>query len=290
MKLLTGTSNIPLASSIAEYLKISLIFADVKRFADGEINVRIQDDIVGEDVYIIQSLAPLVNEYLMELFILSNVLREMGAREITAMIPYYAYARQDKDNQNLAFFFATLLKASGVDRIITLDLHNPDICKFFPVKMDALKATSLFAHDIQTRFEDELITIVSPDEGGSERARCLAEQLGTEYIILRKIRVNGDVCVFNKETNVKGKICLIVDDIVDSGATLMGAAEVLKRAGAREIHAYITHAVLSGNAVEKIKLAKIDSLTVSDSIKKDWGGARLLSTAELLSKAITCKL
>ncbi len=276
MKLIAGTSNFRLSESIAHYLALSLMSVDIQKFADGEICIRIQEDVADEDVYVLQSLFPNINDCLVELLILSNVLKKNGAKKITAVIPYYAYARQ----QDSASLVVSLLTASGVDRILTLDLHNSN------VGIDTLATTSLFATDIQTRFKDSVV-IVSPDAGGIERARCLAQKLNVDLVTLNKVR-EPNVRIHKIDADVKGKNCLIVDDIVDSGATLIGAAEALKEAGAKEIHVYVTHAVLSGNAVNHIKKSKIDSMTTTDSIRSSGALTDffILSVAEIIGQGI----
>jgi ribose-phosphate pyrophosphokinase len=289
MKVVAGTSHVALAESIARYLKVSLASVDIGRFADSEIYIKVQENVTGEDVYIVQSLAPFVHEYLIELCGLSYALKKKGAKKIIAVIPYYAYARQDKENQDFVFLVANLLKASGVDNILTLDFHNPGIKRFLPLSVDVSTVIPIFANDIQNRFENKSIAIVSPDVGGIDRARCLSEKLNADLVALSKVResIGEDVCILKIETDVKGKNCVIIDDIVDSGATLFRAAEALKKAGAREVHAYVTHAVLS-NGVDKLKQSKIDSLTTTNSIKQSdkINSFNILSIAETLANRI----
>lgn len=276
MKLISGTSNLVLAESISFYLEIPLTSVDIQKFPDGEISIRIQEDVVDEDVYVLQSLAPNANEGLIELLLLIHVLREKRVKSITTIIAYYAYARQKES----VSFVADILGASGVNRILTIDPHTLD------VGTDTLMTTSLFVADIQSRFKSESMIIVSPDAGGIERARCVAQKLTVDLVVLDKVR-ELNLCVHKIDADVKGKNCLIIDDIVDSGATLVGAAKALSEAGAREIHAYVTHALLSGNAVDQIKQSKIDSLTTTYSIRSDkLAGFRSLSVAETLGQAI----
>lgn len=271
MKLISGNSNRALAEAISSYLNVPLTQASVKRFADNEIFVEIMENVRGEDCFFIQSTSYPANDHLMELLIAIDALKRGSARRITAVIPYFGYARQDRKTGGRtpisAKLVADLITAAGADRVLTMDLHAGQIQGFFDIPVDNLTAAPVFAPHIQERFEGERLCIVSPDVGGVVRARHLAKRLGADLAIIDKRREKAGVSeVMHVIGEVDGKVCILVDDIVDSGGTLCNAAGALIEHGAKQVHSYVVHGVLSGNAVEKVEKSPMESLVITDSI------------------------
>lgn len=294
MKIVSCNSNRDLAESIAQHLDISLTPAMVKRFADQEISVEIQENIRGSDVFVVQSTSAPANDHLMELLLALDALRRASCRRVTAVIPYFGYARQDRKSGPRtpisAKLVANLITQAGAHRVLTMDLHAGQIQGFFDIPVDNLYAAPLFARDIKTRFPDRKLIVVSPDVGGVVRARALASRLGCDLAIIDKRRERaGQSEVMNVIGQVADRDCILIDDIVDSGGTLINAAQALRDQGATSVSVYVTHGVLSGAAVEKISHSVIDSLTITDSIKFDappQEKVRLLSVSELIAFAI----
>jgi ribose-phosphate pyrophosphokinase len=296
MKLVAGNSNRPLAEAIAAYLSTPLTKCVAKRFADLEIFVEVQENVRGRDVFVIQSTSYPVNDNLMELLIIIDALRRASARRITAVIPYFGYARQDRKviprTPISAKLVANLISRAGVDRVLTVDLHAMQIQGFFDIPTDNLFAAPVMVRDIRRRFDDSRITVVSPDVGGVVRARALASRIGAPLAIIDKRRERpGDSEVMNVIGEVSGRVCIAVDDIVDSGGTLCNAATALMEKGACEVHAYITHGVLSGGAVARVSASNLKSLVVTDSILPTEAvrvahNIELLSIAPLVGEAI----
>ena len=296
MKLVAGNSNRPLAEAIAAYLKVSVAKTQVKRFADMEIFVEVQENVRGQDVFVIQSTSFPANDNLMELLILIDALKRSSARRITAVIPYYGYARQDRKpgprTPISAKLVANLIERAGVARVLTLDLHAGQIQGFFDIPTDNLFAAPIIARDLQDRFPENQTVVVSPDVGGVVRARALAKRINAPIAICDKRRERpGESEVMNVIGDVKGMRCILIDDIVDSGGTLCNAAEALLKNGATEVHAYITHGVLSGGAVSRIKNSRLKSLVITDSIEpteavRATKNIRVLSIASLIGEAI----
>ncbi len=296
MKLVSGNSNRPLAEAISAYLKIPLTKGQVRRFADMEIFVELQENVRGQDVFVIQSTSFPANDNLMELLILIDALRRSSARRITAVIPYFGYARQDRKpgprTPISAKLVANLIERAGVDRVLTLDLHAGQIQGFFDIPTDNLFAAPVMTRDIQEHLGTENLVVVSPDVGGVVRARALAKRVDAPIAICDKRRERpGESEVMNVIGDVKGKRAILIDDIVDSGGTLCNAAEALLKQGATEVSAYITHGVLSGGAVNRIQNSRLKSLVVSDSILPTEAvraakNIRLLPIAALIGEAI----
>ncbi len=296
MKLVAGNSNHPLAEAIAGYLKVPLAKTQVKRFADMEIFVEVQENVRGQDVFIIQSTSFPANDNLMELLILIDALKRSSARRITAVVPYYGYARQDRKpgprTPISAKLVANLIERAGVDRVLTLDLHAGQIQGFFDIPTDNLFAAPIIARDIQERLPENQTVVVSPDVGGVVRARALAKRINAPIAICDKRRERpGESEVMNVIGEVEGMRCILIDDIVDSGGTLCNAAEALLKSGATEVHAYITHGVLSGGAVSRVKNSRLKSLVITDSIEpteavRATRNIRVLSIAALIGEAI----
>jgi ribose-phosphate pyrophosphokinase len=296
IKLVAGNSNHPLADSISSILKVPLARSVVRRFADMEVFVEIQENMRGEDVYVIQSTSFPANDNLMELLILVDALKRSMARRITAVMPYFGYARQDRRpgprTPISAKLVANLIERAGVDRVMTVDLHAGQIQGFFDIPTDNLFAAPVMTRDILERHDVSNLMVVSPDVGGVVRARALAKRINVPIAICDKRRERpGESEVMNVIGDVSGKCCLLVDDIVDSGGTLINAANALLRAGALEVVAYLTHGVLSGGAVSKISNSRIKSLTITDTIQpteavKAAANMRVLSLAPLLAEAI----
>jgi ribose-phosphate pyrophosphokinase len=289
MKLVAGNSNRPLAHAIAAYLKTPLTQCLVRRFADMEIFVEIQENVRGEDVFVIQPTSYPANDNLMELLILIDALRRASARRITAVIPYFGYARQDRKTLPRtpisAKLVANLITHAGVDRVLTVDLHAGQIQGFFDIPTDNLYAAPVMVRDIRKRFDGSDITVVSPDVGGVVRARGLASRIGAPLAIIDKRREQpGESEVMNVIGNVSGRTCILIDDIVDSGGTLCNAAEALVASGAVSVVAYITHGVFSGGSVARIMASKIEKLFVTDTIVPTEA-VRISSNIEVLSLA-----
>jgi ribose-phosphate pyrophosphokinase len=296
MKLVAGNSNPVLATSIGHYLGIPLAKAVVRRFADMEIFVEVQENVRGTDVFVIQSTSYPANDHLMELLIIIDALRRASARRITAVIPYYGYARQDRKvgprTPISAKLVANLITHAGADRVLTLDLHAGQIQGFFDIPTDNLFAAPVMTRDIRERFDLSKVIVVSPDVGGVVRARGLAKRINTPLAIVDKRRERpGKSEVANVIGEVSGGTCILVDDIVDSGGTLLNAADALLEKGAREVYAYITHGVLSGSAVARVAASNLKELVITDSIHAtkavtESNNIRVLSIAELIGEAI----
>jgi ribose-phosphate pyrophosphokinase len=296
MKLVTGNSNRALAQSIASYLELPLTDCTVKRFADKEIYVEIHENVRGEDVFVLQSTSFPANDNLMELLILTDALRRSSARRITAVLPYFGYARQDRRAAGRtpisAKLVANLIAGAGVNRVITLDLHAAQIQGFFDIPTDNLYSAPVMTRDIEEHYDTNSMMIVSPDVGGVARARAIAQRIGADLAIVDKRRPRAGVSeVMNIIGDVSGKSCLLIDDIVDSGGTLINAAEALLKAGAKEVSAYITHGVLSEGASERIGSSKLKELVITDSIEetqaqRDAQNIRRIPIAPLIGEAI----
>lgn len=296
MKLVAGNSNRPLAEAIAAYLNVPLAKAQVKRFADMEVFVEIQENVRGEDVFIIQSTSFPTNDHIMELLIITDALRRASARRITAVIPYFGYARQDRKpaarTPISAKLVANLIAHAGVDRVLTLDLHAGQIQGFFDIPTDNLFAAPTLARDIKEHLDGGNRMVVSPDVGGVVRARALAKRIDAQLAIVDKRRERpGESEVMNIIGDVDGRSCILVDDIVDSGGTLVNAADALLAKGAKEVYAYITHGVLSGGAVARIAGSRLKELVITDSIMpteavKVAHNIRVISIAPLMGEAI----
>lgn len=296
MKIVAGNSNRPLADEICAYLKAPMTKGQVKRFADMEIFVEIQENVRGQDVFVIQSTSFPANDNLMELLILIDALKRSSAGRITAVIPYYGYARQDRKpgprTPISAKLVANLLERAGTDRVLTLDLHAGQIQGFFDIPTDNLFAAPIFARDILEQNNADDVVIVSPDVGGVVRARAIAKRIQCPIAICDKRRERpGESEVMNVIGEVDGRRCILIDDIIDSGGTLVNAAEALLDNGATEVQAYITHGVLSGGAVSRIKNSRLTSLVITDSILpteavRATKNIRVLSIAPLIGEAI----
>ncbi len=296
MKILAGNSNPPLAQAISSYLQMPLTRADISRFADMEIWVEIHENVRGEDVFIIQSTSFPANDNLMELLICIDALKRASARRITAVIPYYGYARQDRKpgprTPISAKLVANLITEAGADRVLTLDLHAGQIQGFFDIPTDNLFAAPVFARDIEKTYSGRDFIFVSPDVGGVYRARALAKRLDADLAIIDKRRERAGISeVVNIIGEVKGRNCLIVDDMVDSAGTLCNAANALRDAGAASVVAYASHGVLSNGAVDRIRKSALEMLVTTDSIAPHSTGeqdrVRRISVAPLLSEAMT---
>jgi ribose-phosphate pyrophosphokinase len=271
MKLVAGNSNAPLAEAIAAYLDEPLCAASVRRFSDEEIFVEIQENVRGEDVFVIQSTSYPANDNLMELLICIDALRRASARRITAVLPYFGYARQDRKpgprTPISAKLVANLITTAGASRVLTMDLHAGQIQGFFDIPTDNLYAAPVMVRDMKEKFKGEDLIMISPDVGGVVRARALAKRLDVPLAIVDKRRERaGESEVMNIIGDVTGKHCIMVDDIVDSAGTLCNAAAALIQSGAHKVSAYVTHGVLSGGAVARVGASKLDSLVITDSI------------------------
>ena len=296
MKILSGTSNNKLSKDISKKLKSKLVNTNIKRFADGEIYIEINENIRGNSVFVIQSTSTPANDNLMELLLCLDALKRSSAKSITAVIPYFGYARQDRKvaprTSISAKVVSNLISMAGANRVVTVDLHAGQIQGFFDIPVDNLFTTPLFARFIKKSFKNKKLICVSPDVGGVQRTRGLATKLKTDLAIIDKRRPKpGKSQVMNLIGDVRGKTCLIVDDIIDSGGTIVNAAEVLKRKGATEIYVFITHGVLSGNASRKIKDSKIKKLFITDTIDnskkiKNNNKIEVLSISSLMAEAI----
>ncbi len=272
MKIIACNSNKPLAEGISQVLDCPLTKATIKRFSDNEVFVEIQENIRGEDLFVIQSTSKPANDHLMELLVAIDALKRGSAKRITAVIPYYGYARQDRKSGPRtpisAKLVADILTTAGADRVLTLDLHAGQIQGFFNIPVDNLFATPLFARDIKEHFSNDDTLVVSPDVGGVVRARSLASKIDSGLAIIDKRRDKpGSSEVMNIIGDVHGRKCILVDDIVDSAGTLCNAAEALVNAGAASVSAYVTHGVFSGPAVERITASSIEHMVVTDSIQ-----------------------
>ena len=296
MKIMAGNSNLPLARAIAGYLDLELTDASVRRFADEEIFIEIHENVRGEDLFILQSTSYPANDNLMELLILIDALKRASAKRITAVVPYYGYARQDRKpgprTPISAKLVANLITEAGANRVLSVDLHAGQIQGFFDIPTDNLYGAPVMVRDIQERYTNGNVMIVSPDVGGVARARATAQRIGADLAIVDKRRPRAGVSeVMNIIGDVSGHKCILIDDIVDSGGTLVNAAEALLKHGAVEVMAYITHGVLSGGAVSRIQNSKLKSLVITDSIQPTAAvlaakNIRVLSIAPLIGEAI----
>ena len=296
MKILSGTSNPRLSKEISKKLKSKLINTNIKRFADGEIYIEINENIRGNSVFVIQSTSNPANDNIMELLLCIDALRRSSAKNITAVIPYFGYARQDRKvaprTSISAKVVSNLITNAGANRIVTVDLHAGQIQGFFDIPVDNLFTTPMFARYIKKKFKSKNLVCVSPDVGGVQRTRGLATKIKADLAIIDKRRpAPGKSQVMNIIGEVKGKNCIIVDDIIDSGGTIVNAVEALKKAGAIDVYVFITHAVLSGEAAEKIKKSKIKKLIITDTIDnsfkiKNNSKIEVISIAPLMAEAI----
>ena len=296
MRILTGNSNRPLAEAISAYLNLPLTKASVRRFSDMEVFVEVHENMRGEDVFVIQSTCYPANDNLMELLVTLDALNRASARRVTAVVPYYGYARQDRKSGPRtpisAKLVANLVTSAGADRVLTMDLHAGQIQGFFDIPTDNLFAAPVFTHDIHERYGDESLVIVSPDVGGVVRARAVAKRLDADLAIIDKRRERaGQSEVMNIIGEVQGRNCILVDDIVDSAGTLCNAAKALKDAGALSVAAYVSHGVLSGGAVARVAASPLEELVITDSIPATEAvrvaqNIRQLSIAPLLGTAM----
>jgi ribose-phosphate pyrophosphokinase len=296
VKIVAGNSNRPLAEAIAAHLEVPPTRCSVRRFADMEIFVEIQENVRGEDVFAVQSTSFPANDHLMELLIMIDALRRASARRITAVIPYFGYARQDRKTGSRtpisAKLVANLITRAGVDRVLTIDLHSGQIQGFFDIPTDNLFGAPVIVRDIKERLGSGDKVVVSPDVGGVVRARAIAKRIDAPLAIVDKRRERaGESEVMNIIGDVAGRSCILVDDIVDSGGTLCNAADALLAQGAKDVYAYITHGVLSGGAVSRIATSKLKELVITDSIQpneavKAARNIRVISIAGLLGEAI----
>jgi ribose-phosphate pyrophosphokinase len=298
MKILACNSNRPLADAICAYLNLPVTRASVRRFSDMEVFVEILENVRGEDVFVIQSTSYPANDHMMELLVCLDALKRGSARRITAAIPYYGYARQDRKSGPRtpisAKLVANLITVAGAHRVVTLDLHAGQIQGFFDIPTDNLFAAPVFVKDIQQNYKERGhdLVIVSPDVGGVVRARAIAKRLEADLAIIDKRRERAGVSeVMNIIGDVDGRTCILVDDIVDSAGTLCNAAEALKKAGAKSVSAYVTHGVLSGGAVARVTSSPLQSLVITDSIQATEAvrvgqNIRQISIAPLMAEAI----
>ena len=296
MKLLTGNSNKNLSKKISKYLKTRLVNSSIKKFSDGEIYIEINENIRGNSIFIIQSVSSPANDNLMELLLCIDALKRSSAKNITAVIPYFGYARQDRKvvprTSISAKMVSNLITKAGADRVVTLDLHSGQIQGFFDIPVDNLFATPIFARHIKKKIKSNNLICIAPDVGGTARARALGKLLNVGLAIVDKRRPSpGKSEVMNVIGNVNNKTCIIVDDIIDSGGTIVNAAKVLKEKGAKDVHVYVSHGVLSGGAVDKIKKSKVKNLVVTDTIDnldkvKKVKNIEILSISQLVGEAI----
>jgi ribose-phosphate pyrophosphokinase len=297
MKIMAGNSNLPLARAIAAYLEMSLTDASVRRFADEEIFVEIHENVRGEDVFLVQSTSFPANDNLMELLICIDALKRASAKRITAVVPYFGYARQDRKpgprTPISAKLVANLITQAGANRVLSVDLHAGQIQGFFDIPTDNLYAAPVMAADIQARYGGNDLMVVSPDVGGVVRARALAKRLDNAplAIVDKRRERPGESEVMNIIGDVKGRCCILIDDIIDSGGTLCNAAQALLDAGAKSVAAYITHGVLSGGAVARVNKSALKELVISDTIlptdaTKEAGNIRIMTVAPLIGEAV----
>ena len=303
-KLISGNSNLTLAKSVARRMSlhrgvnVGLVDARVERFNDGEIFVEVYENVRDEDMFIIQPTSRPANDALMELLIIADALKRSSASRITAVIPYFGYARQDRRSKArtpiTAKLVANMLEEAGIERILTLDLHATQIQGFFDIPVDNLYASPVFALDVKHNFKDQIenVTVVSPDVGGVARARDLAQRISAPLSIVDKRREKpGEIAEMTVIGDIEGRSCLIVDDIVDTAGTLCKAADVLLENGAKEVHSYITHGVLSGPAVERIAKSSMKNLVITDTIEatdavRNAANIRIVPTAPIFAQAI----
>jgi ribose-phosphate pyrophosphokinase len=296
MKVLACNSNPPLAEAICAYLDLSLTQASIRRFSDLEVFVEIQENVRGEDVFVVQSTSYPANDNLMELLVTLDALRRGSARRITAVVPYFGYARQDRKSGPRtpisAKLVANLITVAGADRVLTMDLHAGQIQGFFDIPVDNLYGAPVFTKDIQDRFDGDALMIVSPDVGGVIRARAIAKRLNADLAVIDKRREQAGVSeVMNIIGDVAERRCILVDDIVDSAGTLCNAAVALMEAGATAVSAYVTHGVLSGGAVARVTASPMETLVTTDSIMateavRVANNIEQLSIAPLMAEAI----
>ncbi len=296
MKIISGNSNLPLAQAMAEHLGIELMQANIHRFPDSEIRIDVKENVRGEDVFLVQSTSNPSNDHIMELLIMLDAIKRASARRVTVVIPYYGYARQDRKpgprTPISAKLVANLITSAGADRVLTLDLHAGQIQGFFDIPLDHLYAAPVIVNDIRDNYDTSNLMVVSPDAGGVARARALAKRIDADLAIIDKRRERASVSeVMNVIGNVKGRDCILFDDIVDSGGTLCNAANALIEQGAANVSAYITHGVLSGKAVELVTNSKLKELVITNSIKptddvKNAHNIRVVSIAKLLADAV----
>ncbi len=296
MKVIAGNSNRPLARAIADYLEVPLTAASIRNFSDKEVFVEIEENVRGEDVFLVQSTSFPANDTLMELLVTIDALKRASARRVTAVIPYFGYARQDRKTGSRtpisAKLVANLITTAGAHRVLTMDLHAGQIQGFFDIPTDNLFAAPVFAADLKQVFNDEALVVVSPDVGGVVRARALARRLDSELAIIDKRRPRAGVSeVMNIIGEVSGRRCVIFDDIVDSAGTLCNAAVALMEEGASAVSAYVSHGVLSGGAVDRVTASPIDMLVTTDSIEatqamQDADNIRQITIGPLLGEAV----
>ena len=296
MKLLTGNSNKLLSQKLSKFLKTRLVNSNIKKFSDGEIYVEINENIRGNNIFLVQSISSPANDNLLEMLLCIDALKRSSAKNITAVIPYFGYARQDRKvvprTSISAKLVSNLITKAGADRVVTVDLHAGQIQGFFDIPVDNLYATPIFYRHIKKNLKLNNLVCVSPDVGGVARTRGLSKLLNVNLAIVDKRRPTpGKSEVMNIIGNIKNKICIIVDDIIDSGGTIVNAAKMLKSKGAKEIHVYITHGVLSGDAVKKIKNSPIKKLIVTDTIDNsekinNVKNIEVLSISNLLGEAL----
>ncbi len=296
MKILTGNSNRPLAEAISAFLNLPLTKASMRRFSDMEIFVEIDENVRGEDVFVIQSTSYPANDNLMELLVALDALKRGSTRRATAVIPYYGYARQDRKSGPRtpisAKLVANLITSAGADRVLTLDLHAGQIQGFFDIPTDNLYAAPVFTKDIMERYNGEDLTVVSPDVGGVLRARAIAKRLDADLAIIDKRRERAGISeVMHIIGDVQNQRCILIDDIVDSAGTLCNAAEALMNAGAKSVSAYVTHGVLSGGAVARVSASPMEELVMTDSIQATEAvrvaqNIRQITIAPLLGEAM----
>lgn len=296
MKVLAGTSNSKLCKDIARHLKLKLVNSKIKRFADGEVYVEINENIRGNSIFVVQSTSNPANDNLMELLICIDALRRSSAKNITAVIPYFGYARQDRKvvprTAISAKLVSNLITNAGANRILSVDLHAGQIQGFFDIPVDNLFATPIFARHIKNKSKLKNVICVAPDVGGVERTRALSRRINSSIAIIDKRRQTpGKSEVMNLVGNVKNKNCIIVDDIIDSGGTIVNAARALKEKGAKDVYVYITHAVLSGQAINKIEVSQIKKLITTDTIDNSKKISKskkieIISIAPMISEAM----
>ena len=296
MKILSGTSNLKLSKDISKNLKLKLINTNIRRFADGEIYIEINENIRGNSVFVVQSTSNPANDNIMELLLVIDALKRSSAKTITAVIPYFGYARQDRKvvprTSISAKLVSNLIAKAGADRVVTVDLHAGQIQGFFDIPVDNLFATPIFARHVKKKIKTKNLICIAPDVGGTERARALGKLLNVGLAIVDKRRPKaGQSQVMNIIGDVRGKTCIIVDDIIDSGGTIVNAAAALKKRGAKDVHVYVTHGVLSGGAENKIKKSNIKNLVITDTIDnaakvKNIKNIEVLTISNLVGEAI----
>ena len=296
MKLLTGNSNKNLSQKISKFLKNRLVNSSIRKFSDGEIYIEINENIRGNSIFVIQSVSSPANDNLMELLLCIDALKRSSAKNITAVIPYFGYARQDRKvvprTSISAKLVSNLIAKAGADRVVTVDLHAGQIQGFFDIPVDNLFATPIFARHVKKKIKTKNLICIAPDVGGTERARALGKLLNVGLAIVDKRRPKaGQSQVMNIIGDVRGKTCIIVDDIIDSGGTIVNAAAALKKRGAKDVHVYVTHGVLSGGAENKIKISNIKNLVITDTIDnaakvKNIKNIEVLTISNLVGEAI----